>query len=97
MAFGIAHVQQYIVFEHAQWSGKDRSRQTSNHIVSRLLLDLLCLEVVSSGGAPTPACTSVFTKHNWDMEMGYLWVVGWGHLTLNGWSIYGLMGWTFMT
>ena len=45
--------------------------------------------VVSSGGAPTPAGTSVFTKHNWDMGMGYLW--------LNGWGIYGLLGWTFMT
>ena len=32
----------------------------------------LCTEVVSSGGAPTPAGTSVFTKHNWDMGMGYL-------------------------
>ena len=40
--------------------------------------------VVSSGGAPTPAGTSVFTKHNWDMGMGYLW--------LNGWGIYHLMG-----
>ena len=88
MAFGIAHVQQCIVFEHAQWSGKDRSRQTSNHTVSRLLLDLLCLEVVSSGGAPTPACTSVFTKHNWDMGMGYL--------LINGWDIYHLMGGAFM-
>ena len=36
--------------------------------------------VVSSGGAPTPAGTSVFTKHNRDMGMGYLW--------LNGWDIY---------
>ena len=43
---------------------------------------------LSSGGAPTPAGTSVFTKHNWDMEMGYLW--------LNGWGIYHLMGGTFM-
>ena len=24
---------------------------------------------MSSGGAPTPAGTSVFTKHNWDMGM----------------------------
>ena len=32
--------------------------------------------VVSSGGAPTSAGTSVFTKHNWD--------VGMGHLGLNG-------------
>ena len=44
-------------------------------------------EVVSSGGAPTPAGTSVFTKHNWDMGMGYLW--------LNGWGIYDLMGGAF--
>ena len=33
--------------------------------------------VVSSGGAPTPAGTSVFSKHNWDMGMGYLWLNGW--------------------
>ena len=46
-------------------------------------------EVVSSGGAPTPAGTSVITKHNWDMGMGYLW--------LNGWGIYHLMGGAFMT
>ena len=54
-------------------------------------------EVVSSGGAPTPAGTSVFTKHNWDMGMRYLWLNGWGHLSLNGWSIYGLMGGAFIT
>ena len=46
------------------------------------------LVVVSSGGAPTPAGTSVFTKHKWDMGMGYLW--------LNGWGIYHLMGGAFM-
>ena len=52
--------------------------------------DLLTLsEVVSSGGAPTPAGTSVFTKHNWDMGMGYLW--------LNGWGIYDLMGGAFIS
>ena len=45
-------------------------------------------DVVSSGGVPTPAGTSVFTKHNWDMGMGYLW--------LNGWGIYHLMGGAFM-
>ena len=45
-------------------------------------------EVVSSGGAPTPAGTSVFTKHNWDMGMGYLW--------LNGWGICHLMGGALM-
>ena len=44
--------------------------------------------VVSSGGAPTPAGTSVFTKHNWGMGIGYLW--------LNGWGIYHLMGGAFM-
>ena len=49
---------------------------------------LEALEVVSSGGAPTPAGTSVFTKHNWDMGMGFLW--------LNGWGIYHLMGGAFM-
>ena len=43
---------------------------------------------LSSGGAPTPAGTSVFTKHNWDMGMGYLW--------FNGWGIYHLMGGAFM-
>ena len=54
--------------------------------------DRLCLylhdQKLSSGGAPTPAGTSVFTKHNWDMGMGYLW--------LNGWGIYHLMGGAFM-
>ena len=44
---------------------------------------------MSSGRAPTPAGTSVFSKHNWDMEIGYLW--------LNGWGIYHLMGGAFMT
>ena len=43
---------------------------------------------MSSGGAPTLAGTSVFTKHNWDMGMGCLW--------LNGWDIYHLMGGAFM-
>ena len=52
------------------------------------VLAFLLHEVVSSGGAPTPAGTSVFTKHNWDMGMGYLW--------LNGWGIYHLMGGAFM-
>ena len=44
---------------------------------------------VLSGGAPTTAATSVFTKHNWDMEMGHLW--------LNGLGIYDLMGGAFIT
>ena len=47
------------------------------------------IDIVLSGGTPTPAGTSVFSKHNWDMEIGYLW--------LNGWGIYHLMGWAFMT
>ena len=42
---------------------------------------LVGADVVSSGGAPTPAGTSVFTKHNWNMGM----------------SICGLMGWAFIT
>ena len=51
--------------------------------------------VVSSGGAPTPAGTSVFTKHNWDMGMGCLWLNG--RDIYQGWSIYGLLGGAFMT
>ena len=39
---------------------------------------------MSSGGAPTPAGTSVFTKNNWDMGMG--------HLSLNGWGIMVWVG-----
>ena len=46
---------------------------------------------MSSGGAPTPADTSVFTKHNWDMGMGYLWFNGWGILWLARLDIYYLM------
>ena len=52
------------------------------------MVELCKVEVVSRGGAPTPAGTSVFTKYNWDMGMGYLW--------LNGWGIYHLMGGAFM-
>ena len=62
------------------------------------MTEVLSEEVVSSGRAPTPAGTSVFTKHNFDMEMGYLWLNGWG--TLTGWSIYGrydLMDGTFIS
>ena len=55
---------------------------------------------VSSGGAPTPAGTSIFTmlkfcthmkcevRHNWDMGMGHLW--------FSGWDIYDLVSGTFM-
>ena len=43
---------------------------------------------MSSGASPTPAGISVFTKHNWDTGMGYLW--------LNGWGINHLMGGAFM-
>ena len=62
----------------------------TKNVTSRLLstMEEIMLEVVSSGGAPTPAGTSVFTKHNWNMGMGYLW--------LNGWGIYHLMGGAFM-
>jgi len=62
------------------------------------MADMVCLDCMQkllSGRAPTPAGTSVFTKHNWDMGMGYLWLNGWG--IYHGWSIYGLLGWTFMT
>jgi len=48
-----------------------------------VMVEIHCF-VESSGGAPTPAGTSVFTKHNWDMEMGHLW--------LNGLGIYDSMG-----
>ena len=44
---------------------------------------------VSSGWAPTPAGTSVFIKHNWDMGMGHLWLTGLG--------IYDLIGGAFIT
>ena len=37
--------------------------------------------VVLSGGAPTPAGTSVFTKHNWDMGMGYCGLMGGAFIT----------------
>ena len=53
------------------------------------------LKFVSSGGAPTPAGTTVFTKHNWDMGMGNLGLNGWGYHLNYGWGIYGLLGWAF--
>ena len=37
--------------------------------------------LVSSGGAPTPAGTSVFTKHNWDMGMGICRLMGGASIT----------------
>ena len=46
------------------------------------LVSTVCACVVLSGGAPTPAGTSVFTKHNWD-----IWE----------WGICGLMGGAFIT
>ena len=68
---------------------------------------------MSSRGAPTPAGTSVYSKHNWDMEMGLngwgiyhlmrgafmaYWVVMDGaYISLNVWGIYDLMGWAFVT
>ena len=45
---------------------------------------------VSSGGEPTPAGTSVFTKHNWDIGMEYLWLNAWGGG--GGGGFYHLMG-----
>ena len=39
----------------------------------------------------------VFTKQNWDMGMGYLWLNGWGIYDLTGGALYGFLGWTFMT
>ena len=63
------------------------------HLLKYVILWCMCIVLVPatlqpSGGAPTPAGTSVFTKYNWDMGMGYLW--------LNGWGIYHLMGGAFM-
>ena len=64
------------------------------------------IQKLSSGGAPTPAGTSVFTKHNWDVGMEYLWLNGWvgylwlkwvGHLWLTGVGIYDLMSGAFIT
>ena len=45
--------------------------------------------------APTPAGTSVFTKHNWDVEMGICGLMGGAFIT--GGAFMGLLGWTFMT
>ena len=39
------------------------------------------MAVLSSGGAPTPAGTSVFTKHNWDMGMGICGLMGGAFIT----------------
>ena len=54
---------------------KQRQKFSSCHDFSVKLSLCICSHtefVVLSGGAPTPAGTSVFTKHNWDMGMGYL-------------------------
>ena len=50
-------------------------------LIFTFLLQMNTTAVVSSGGAPTPAGTSVFTKHNWIWE----------------WGICGLMGGAFIT
>ena len=62
--------------------------------VHALILQCVFSCCVSSGGASTPAGTSVFTKHIWDMGMGYLHVYGLmvGHLSLNGQGICHLVG-----
>ena len=62
---------------------------------------------MSNGGAPTPAGTLVFTKHNWDMGMGHLYglmgegrafMTSWvGHLSLDGQGAYHLMGRVLIT
>ena len=57
---------------------------------------------MSSGGAPTPAGTSVFSKHNWDMEMGGAFMAYWvvmdgAFISLNEWGVYDLMGLAFVT
>ena len=57
--------------------------ERNNHGPSGILTRWGCMQVVvSSGGAPTQAGTSVFTKHNWD-----IWK----------WGICGLMGGAFIT
>ena len=73
------------------------NRGTTLHS-SQVVMALQCgQEVVLSGGAPTPAGTSVFTKHNWDMGMGCLWLNQWGIYGLLGWAFFHLMGGAFMT
>ena len=52
-------------------------------------IDWLCGKLCVEWGVPTPVGTSVFTKHNWDMGVGHLW--------LNGLGIYDLMGGAFIT
>ena len=57
-----------------------------------------------SGGAPTPAGTSGFSKHNWDMEMDF-WLNGWTYwvvmdgafISLSGWGVYDLIGGAFVS
>ena len=67
-------------FTHLKWN---QWLQPSHSI----LLELYESGVVLSGGVPTLAGTSVFTKLGY-MGMGYLW--------LNGWGIYHLTGGAFM-
>ena len=87
-------VSNQILHADASWSlsssisASSYTAKTLNHIFRLSELHQCDQEIMSSGGAPTPAGTSVFTKHNWDMGMGYLW--------LNGWGIYHLMGGAFM-
>ena len=54
------------------------NKPIASSFVCSCLKTHLMMEVVLSRGAPTPAGTSVFTKHNWDMGMGY------SKLSLNG-------------
>ena len=80
------HILTHVTLLQKNVEKQERKKQLSGYKHAVLHTKI---EVVSSGGAPTPAGTSVFSKHNWDMGMRYLW--------LNGWGIYHLMGGAFMT
>ena len=75
----------YLAKSGVAWSPEEEYR-AEDSALKKFVQKMAATAVVLSG-APTPAGTSVFSKHNWDMGMGYLWV--------NGWGIYHLMGWTF--
>ena len=62
-----------------------------------LLSTVKSSEVVLSGGAPTLAGTSVFTKHNNNMWKWDICGLMGGAFITNGWSIYHLMDGSFTT
>ena len=78
----------YLAKSGVAWSPEEEYR-AEDSALKKFVQKMAATAVVLSGGAPTPAGTSVFSKHNWDMGMGYLW--------LNGWGIYHLMGGAFVT